>query len=326
MDTLKVAVLIPCLNEENTIGNVVESFKQYMPSSDIYVFDNNSSDKTLEIARLKGAIVKTENKQGKGAVIRRMFSDVEADVYVLVDGDYTYDSSVSLEMVNYLVEHDLDMLIGSRVASTDDVYRRGHRFGNYILTGLVRLFFGSKLTDTLSGYKLFSRRYVKTFPAKSNGFEIETELTVHALEMNLPIDEIPTEYTSRPTDSVSKLSTYKDGIKIFLTIIKLLFAVKPVFSYLFLSLFFLLFSLIVGWVQVLEPWLEFDEITKISSVVLAASLMLVSVLCLFSGIILNSVSRVRKDNFRLSYLSFAHNLNLKKNQSAPFPAKEMNNR
>ena len=302
MQPLNTAILIPCFNEEATIAQVVDAFHTAVPSATIYVYDNNSMDKTVEIAKSHGAIVCKEKRQGKGAVVRRMFADIEADVYVMVDGDHTYDASMAVQAVDHLLDYNLDMLNISRIPVEDGVYRSGHRLGNFLLTGIVKLLFGSNVQDMLSGYRVFSRRFVKTFPARSNGFEIETELTVHSLEMGLPIDEVTAEYRSRPEDSESKLSTYKDGAKILLVILKLLFSVRPIFSFLILALLFLFSSLIVGWVQVLQPLIEYGEITKMPSVILASSLMLLSLLSLVSGVIVSSITKMRRDVFRLAYL------------------------
>ena len=233
-----VAVLIPCYNEAAAIGGVVRDFRAALPNAMIFVYDNNSTDDTSEVARRAGAIVRREPQRGKGNVVRRMFADVEADVFVLVDGDDTYDASCVRVLIDRLLHDSLDMVNAARTAQSDGAYRRGHRFGNLFLTGCVAYVFGSQLSDMLSGYRVFSRRFVKSFPALSAGFEIETELTVHALELRLPIAEVPTRYGERPAGSASKLNTYRDGVRILMTIFKLVKLEKPLqfFGVLFLLL------------------------------------------------------------------------------------------
>src|SRR5215831_17385108 len=217
----RIAVLIPCYNEARAIFKVIEDFRQALPQADLYVYDNNSNDATMAVARAAGAIVRRESRQGKGNVVRRMFSDVDADVYVLVDGDGTYDARSAPEMIRRLIDENLDMVVGCRVESDEAAYRRGHRFGNALLTGCVAHLFGRQFNDILSGYRVFSQRFVRSFPALSSGFEIETEITVHALELRMPIAEIPTPYGARAAGTVSKLNTYKDGYKIIRTIVAL---------------------------------------------------------------------------------------------------------
>ena len=214
MSPLQVAVLIPCYNEAATIGTVVRDFRDALPGAAIHVYDNNSSDDTRAIARAAGAVVRTEKYQGKGNVVRRMFSDIDADVYVMVDGDDTYDAFAAPSLIRHLVDERLDMVNGRRITEEIAAYRAGHRFGNRMLTGLVCGFFGEQFTDILSGFRVFSRRFVKSFPALSQGFEIETELTVHALNLRMPVGEVDIVYRSRPEGSVSKLSTYRDGVRI----------------------------------------------------------------------------------------------------------------
>src|SRR6516164_9464540 len=217
----RVAVLVPCYNEEKAIRQVIEGFRAALPEATIYVYDNNSSDRTIEVARAAGAVVRREVHQGKGHVVRRMFADVEAEVYVLVDGDATYDAPSSRMMVEQLLAENLDMVVGARAERAEKTYRRGHRTGNRLLTGFVARALGRPVGDMLSGFRVFSRRFVKSFPALSRGFEIETEFTVHALELDLPIAEVPTPYYARPEGSQSKLSTWYDGFRILRTIIKL---------------------------------------------------------------------------------------------------------
>src|ERR1700758_5823074 len=219
--SMRIAVLIPCYNEEAAVATVVGDFAKALPLAQIYVYDNNSSDRTVEVARAAGAEVRSERRQGKGNVVRRMFADVDADIYVLVDGDATYDAASAPEMIEALVEAHLDMVVGLRVDQVEAAYRRGHRLGNRMLTRFLSSMFGQQFEDVLSGYRIFSRRFVKSFPVLSDGFEIETELTVHALELALPTAEIETPYFARPEGSFSKLNTYRDGLRILATILKL---------------------------------------------------------------------------------------------------------
>ena len=223
----RIAVLIPCYNEEATISTVVCDFRAALPEATIFVFDNNSRDRTVEIAKGAGAIVRHVPLQGKGNVVRRMFADVDADAYVLVDGDDTYHAASARDMVARLFAENLDMVVSRRVTNETAAYRQGHLLGNWVFTEFVALLFGRAFTDILSGYRVFSRRFVKSFPALATGFEIETELTVHALELRMPIEEIDAPYKSRPAGSASKLNTYRDGIRILWTILKLFRQERP---------------------------------------------------------------------------------------------------
>src|SRR5215213_8384925 len=223
----RIAVLVPCYNEEATIAEVVRAFRAGLPDATVYVYDNNSSDRTVEVARTAGGVVRSETHQGKGYVVRRMFADVDADIYVLADGDATYDAPSARAMIARLIDERLDMVVGARVDRDEAAYRRGHRTGNRLLTGFVRHVFGQSFTDMLSGYRVFSRRFVKSFPVLSGGFEIETELTVHALELELPIGEVKTPYYARLEGSTSKLSTYRDGWRILRTVLKLYRSERP---------------------------------------------------------------------------------------------------
>jgi glycosyltransferase involved in cell wall biosynthesis len=299
-----VSVIIPCHNEEAAIARVVTEFKEYLPKAKIYVYDNQSTDQTQQEAKKSGAIVRYEQKKGKGNVVRRMFSDVDSDIYLLVDGDLTYDASVAPEMINYLVDNGLDMLNISR-KGLEGSYRNGHRFGNYLLTKSAKIIFGTELEDMLSGYRVFSKRFVKTFPSRSNEFEIETELTVHSLEMKLPIGERSAKYVERPEGSVSKLSTYRDGFKILFMINKLFFLVRPVVSFSILSAILFILSIGIGWMQVIEPLIDTGAITKYPSVILSSSLMILSIFLFSVGIVISSVSNARKDQFRFFYLSYS---------------------
>ena len=302
MEYKNVAVLIPCHNEADTISQVVSGFKNTLPNALIYVYDNCSTDDTQSVAKNAGAIVRTESKKGKGNVVRRMFADIEADFYILVDGDLTYDANVAPQMLKCLVEEKIDMLNISRIGDKES-YRAGHVFGNLLLTKTVQFIFGSGLNDMLSGYRVFSRKFVKTFPARSNGFEIETEFTVHSLEMKIPIGEYPAKYIDRPSGSVSKLSTYQDGLKILLMISKLFFLVKPITSFSLISILFAISAFSIGWIQVLKPLLLDGQITKYPSVILSSSLMILSIFFFMIGIVINSISNMRKDQFRSNYLN-----------------------
>ena len=300
----KVAVLIPCYNEEKTISEVVAEYKAALPDSTVYVYDNNSSDNTYNVAKEAGAIVRREEYQGKGNVIRRMFADIEADAYLLVDGDMTYDSSVANLMINKLIDNKLDMVICARSEVSGSAYRLGHKFGNYFFTKTVGKIFGKKISDILTGYKALSRRFVKTFPAHGNGFDIEHEFTVHALEMRLPISEITTEYFPRPDGSESKLSTYKDGIKILFSIFKLTFTEKPLISFSIVSLFLLLIGTTWGWFYVVYPWILTGIIVALPSAILATGLIILSFLIFLTGLIIQATKRHRKESFRYNYLRY----------------------
>ena len=224
---IRIAVLVPCYNEEQTIAAVIEGFRSALPQATVYVYDNNSADRSAEVARAAGAVVRRETHQGKGNVVRRMFSDIDADLYVLVDGDATYDAPSAQAMIAHLLAERLDMVVAVRVEQDEVAYRPGHRTGNRLLTGFVVSVFGETFTDILSGYRVFSRRFVKSFPVLSGGFEIETELTVHALELGLPVSEWKTPYYARPAGSQSKLNTWRDGLRILWTIIRLYRSERP---------------------------------------------------------------------------------------------------
>lgn len=301
MSDRRIAVLVPCYNEAATIGAVVADFRKALPDAVVYVYDNNSSDDTRDIARSAGAIVRTEARQGKGHVVRRMFADVEADVYVLVDGDDTYDAPAAPELVKRLLDDGLDMVTGTRVASSDAAYRTGHRFGNRLLTGLVAFSFGSEVSDMLSGYRVLSRRFVKSFPLLSGGFEIETEMTVHALELGMPQAEVATEYRERPEGSESKLNTYGDGIKILVTIVRMLKEERPLAF--FGSLFALLaFAAIALAIPIVITFIDTGLVPRFPTAILATGMMLLAFLSLACGLILATVTRGRQELKRLRYL------------------------
>jgi len=300
--SLEIAVILPCYNEEAAIGAVVEAFRRELPQARIYVYDNNSKDRTSQVAAAAGAIVRSETLQGKGNVVRRMFADVDADVYLMCDGDITYDAASAPALIAKLVDENLDMVVGCRIDSEAAAYRAGHRFGNALFTGFVANLFGNRFTDILSGYRAFSRRYVKSFPALSNGFEIETELTVHALQLRMPIGELDTPYGARLEGSNSKLSTYRDGFRILMMITKLFKNERPLFF--FTIIFALLAVLALGLsFPVLLTYLETGLVPRLPTAVLAASTMLLGFLALTCGLILDTVTHGRREMKRLAYLT-----------------------
>jgi glycosyltransferase involved in cell wall biosynthesis len=297
-----VAVLVPCYNEEITIGKVVADFRTVLPGATIYVYDNNSRDNTIDVAQRAGAIVRKELRQGKGNVVRRMFADIEADVYVLVDGDDTYDASASELLVKRLVEERLDFINAMRVSTAKDAYRAGHRFGNWLLTGLVRLIFGRQFNDMLSGYKILSRRFVKSFPAMSSGFETETELAVHALELRMPSTEVATVYKERPPGSVSKLRTYSDGAQIMLLIARLMKDERPLHFFGLSGLSLIVVAILLS-IPLLITYLETGLVPRFPTAILSAALVIVGVLSIFAGLILDMTTKTRREMKRLIYLS-----------------------
>jgi glycosyltransferase involved in cell wall biosynthesis len=299
---MRVVVLVPCFNEEAAVADVVTGFRKALPRADIYVYDNNSKDRTAQIARAAGAEVRSEGRQGKGHVVRRMFADIDADVYVLVDGDATYDAPSAPRMIEKLVNERLDMIVGLRVDQDVAAYRRGHRFGNRMLTGFLSSMFGRAFKDILSGYRVFSRRFVKSFPVLSDGFEIETELTVHALELSMPVAEIETPYYARPQGSVSKLNTYRDGIRILGTILKLYRSEKPLRFFTAIGMFLALVSIGLA-IPILITYLEEGIVPRLPTAVLSTGLMIVAVLSLSSGLVLDTVTRGRREMKHLAYLS-----------------------
>ncbi|MGI9202722.1 MAG: glycosyltransferase family 2 protein [Woeseiaceae bacterium] len=301
---LEIAVLVPCYNEEATIAAVVASFREQLPTATVYVYDNNSSDKTMEVAEQSGAVVRREKQQGKGHVVRRMFSDIDASIYVLVDGDDTYESERIQSMLETFMRDHCDMLNGRRVTDIAAAYRFGHQFGNRLLTGIVNWIFGKRCDDILSGYRIFSRRFVKSFPALSTGFEIETELTVHALSLNMPIAEVDTQYKDRPEESVSKLNTYRDGLRILWTILILTKDERPFFFYSILFGLMAVTSLALGLPVALE-FLDTGLVPRFPTAILAASIMVLAFLSLTTGLVLDSVARGRRESKRLHYLSLS---------------------
>ncbi|MBE6455905.1 MAG: glycosyltransferase [Alphaproteobacteria bacterium] len=297
----EIAVLIPCYNEELTIGTVIQDFQKYVPNGKIYVYDNNSTDETKRIAAEHGAIVRSECLQGKGNVVRRMFSDVDADVYVMIDGDATYDVKSVPELIRILLSENLDMVVGARKETEQSCYRSGHRSGNKFLTKTVELFLGQKLTDMLSGLRVFSKRYVKSFPANSAGFEIETELTVYALSRRLPIKEIDTCYYARPEGSFSKLSTYKDGVRILKTIIMLIKEEKPFLFFNLIALFFMLIGIVLI-IPVMIEFINTGMVPRFPTAILSGILMVCSLVSFLIGLVLDSITITRKELSRQNYL------------------------
>jgi len=298
----EIAVILPCYNEEAAIGKTVRDFHAALPDAKIYVYDNNSRDQTAAVAREAGAIVRTELRQGKGNVMRRMFADVEADIYVLADGDDTYDASVAPALIKKLVEEGLDIVTGRRVHTEAAAYRAGHVFGNRMLTGLTAMMFNVKLGDTLSGYRVMSRRFVKSFPFTAEGFGIETELTVHAVRLQMPMAEVDTAYKERPAGSVSKLSTYRDGFKILFTIAQMLREERPLLFFSAIGAVFALIAAILGASIVIE-FVKTGLVPRLPTALLATGLMVIAFLSVMSGLILDTVTRGRWANKRLAYLS-----------------------
>lgn len=297
----KIAVLIPCYNEEKSIANVIADVKKYLPSAEVYVYDNNSTDRTAEIAKKSGAVVKYENHQGKGNVVRRMFADIDADVYVMTDGDETYDLSRCKDLINYLQDNNLDMVVGARKEVENDAYRIGHRSGNFILTKLVQIFFSQKLKDMLSGFRVFSREYVKTFPAQSTGFEIETELTVYTLSSRLPMAEIETDYFSRPSGSYSKLSTYKDGLKILKTIFTLVKEERPLLFFSLIALFAFIFAT-TFFIPIVLEYYQSRQVPHFPTLIVIIGIYIGSFISFLIGIVLDSIANAKRENRRQHYL------------------------
>ena len=301
----RIAVLIPCHNEQSTVATVVSDFRRALPTSDIYVYDNNSTDDTARVAAEAGAIVRSERFAGKGNVVRRMFADVAADIYVLVDGDDTYEANAAPALVQALIEGQLDMVCGIRRSSDANAYRRGHRLGNKLLTGLVQFIFGNGNRDLLTGYRAFSQRFVKSFPGTSRGFEIETELTVHALQMRLPTAEIETEYGSRPENSTSKLNTIRDGILILGMIGLLVKEERPLPFFGTLASLVLLAASAV-FVPVMAEYFQTGLVPRFPTLIVAVGGAVVAALLLTCGLILDTVTRARMESRRLAYLSASH--------------------
>ena len=298
----RIAVLIPGYNEEVAIGDTVRGFAAALPEATIYVYDNNSKDKTIERARQAGAVVRSENLQGKGNVVRRMFADIDADIYLMTDGDTTYDPTAARAMIDMLVDQNLDMVVGKRIHKAKEAYRPGHVLGNRMLTGFLARLFGQRFTDILSGYRAFSRRYAKSFPALSAGFEIETELTVHALTLNLPVAEVETDYFERPAGSESKLNTYRDGVRILRVMLTLFKNERPLAFFSWMTL--LLALLAVGLsIPVFITYFETGLVPRFPTAILSSTMMLLAFLSLAVGLVLDTVTRGRREVKRLMYLA-----------------------
>jgi glycosyltransferase involved in cell wall biosynthesis len=302
-----IAVLIPCCNERQTIAAVIRSFRQALPDAAIYVYDSNSNDGTCHAAREAGAIVRSETMPGKGWVVRRMFADIEADYYVLVDGDDTYDASAAPAMVAEVREKNLAMLVGRRVPGSAGAYRPGHAMGNKLFTASVARLFGRSFTDILSGYRVFSRAFVKSFPVFSGGFEIETELTVHALTLGLPVSELATVYKERPAGSASKLSTYRDGVRILWVILTLFRNEKPLGFFGILGLLCLAVSAILAY-PVIGTFIETGLVPRFPTAILATGLAIYALIMFACGLILDTVTKGRREAKLLAYLSAGRRL------------------
>jgi glycosyltransferase involved in cell wall biosynthesis len=304
MNTSRIAVLIPCYNEALTIGKVIADFRLALPQAAIYVYDNNSADGTRETALAAGAIVRREPVQGKGNVVRRMFRDVEADFYIMVDGDDTYDASIAPNMLRLALDGPYDLVNCVRKDTEQEAYRLGHRFGNQLLTGMVRHIFGDRIQDMLSGYKILSRRFVKSFPALSGGFDTETELTVHALELSMPVAHVEGAYKGRPEGSQSKLNTYRDGIRILWLIAILFKHERPMQLFLLIAALLTLLSIALG-IPIVVHFLNTGLVPRLPTAVLATGLMLLASLSFTTGLILDTVTRGRREGRMLAYLQYA---------------------
>ncbi len=300
----KIAVILPCYNEEAAIGATVAGFRAALPNATVYVYDNNSRDRTREVAAEAGAIVRAERQQGKGHVVRRMFADIDADVYVMADGDLTYDPKAAPAMVNMLLAEQLDMVVGTRRHEEKDAYRGGHVLGNKLFTGLLSGLFGRSFSDIFSGFRVFSRRFVKSFPVLSSGFEIETEMSVHALELRMPVGEVETTYAARPEGSQSKLSTYSDGWRILKTIVTLYRIERPVLFYGSIGALLLALAIMLS-VPLVITYLNTGLVPRFPTAILVTGMSIIAVLCFFAGLILDTVTRGRREVRRLYYLSLA---------------------
>ena len=300
---MNIAVLVPCLNEEAAIGKVVADFRAALPTATVYVYDNNSTDRTAEVALAAGAQVRREYRRGKGNVVRRMFNDIEADVYVMVDGDDTYEAAAAPALVKTLHDEQLDMVVGKRVETHQAAYRAGHRLGNAVLTGLVRKLFGSPIQDMLSGYRVFSRRFAKSFPSSAREFEIETELTVHAGQMRMAIAEVDTRYKERPPGSTSKLRTFRDGWRILVTIVNLMRNERPLLFFGGIAVFLCVLALALGIPLVIE-YERTGLVPRFPTAILCTGLGIVGVISAATGLILDLVAHVRREVKLLSYLQY----------------------
>ena len=299
----RIAVLLPCYNEEAAIAQTIAGFRAALPDATLYVYDNNSRDRTVAIAREAGAVVRCERIQGKGAVVRRMFADIDADIYVMADGDATYDAASALRLVDHLLDEQLDMIVGSRIGEAAAAYRRGHRFGNALLTGMLARLFGRSFTDILSGYRVFSRRFVKSFPSLSAGFEIETEISVHALELKMPCAEIETPYFARPEGSESKLSTYRDGWRILSTIATLYRIERPLWFFGAFAALLMAVAIVLA-IPLGITYAGTGLVPRFPTAIGVTGLTILAALNLFAGLILDTVVRGRREVRRLAYLTY----------------------
>ncbi len=299
---VRIAVLLPCYNEEAAIAATVAGFRAALPGATVYVYDNNSRDRTREVAAEAGAVVRTEGQQGKGHVVRRMFADIDADIYVMADGDLTYDPKAAPAMVDLLIADQLDMVVGTRRHEKKDAYRGGHVLGNKLFTGLLAGLFGRSFSDIFSGYRVFSRRFVKSFPVLSSGFEIETEISVHALELRMPVGEVETVYAARPEGSESKLSTWSDGWRILTTIVTLYRIERPVLFYGSIGALLVALAMVLA-IPLAVTYLDTGLVPRFPTAILVTGMIIVAVLCFFAGLILDTVTRGRREVRRLSYLS-----------------------
>lgn len=311
--SLQIAVLLPCHNEEAAVGATIRAFKAALPKAQIYVYDNNSTDQTAEIAQQEGAIVRHEPYQGKGNVVRRMFADIDADIYVMADGDMTYDPTAAPMLIDRLVVDQLDMVVGARVETAKAAYRRGHRLGNRMFNLLTQKLFGSQFADIFSGYRVFSRRFVKSFPASSAGFEIESELTVHALDLKLRSAEVPLPYRDRPQNSYSKLKTYRDGARILWMLVSMYRMVSPLRFYGIIGAALALVSALLG-APIIQEWLQTGLVQRFPTAILAAAIAQIAVLTLVCGLIIDSVSETRREIKRLRYLDLVAPRNARKSE------------
>lgn len=301
--TPRIAVILPCYNEAGAIVRTVEDFRRALPAAEIYVFDNNSTDGSRELAAGAGAVVRRVAQQGKGHVVRRMFADVDADIYIMADGDATYEAAAAPAMVAAMLEDNLDMVVGCRREEVEAAYRRGHRFGNWALTSLLKRLFGRSFTDILSGYRVFSRRFVKSFPVLSAGFEIETEISVHALELSMPVAEVVTAYGARPEGSVSKLSTYRDGWRILRTIITLYRIERPILFFGIIAALLAATGLVLA-APLILTYIKTGLVPRFPTAILVTGLMILATLSGMCGLILDTVVRGRREVRRLAYLAF----------------------
>jgi glycosyltransferase involved in cell wall biosynthesis len=298
-----VAVLLPCRNEEVAIGDLVRGFRAALPNATVYVYDNNSTDQTAARAREAGAVVRRETMQGKGNVVRRMFADIEADIYVLADGDGTYDPRAAPGMIGRLSDDNLDMVVGARLGAAEgNAFRAGHRAGNRILSGLVAALLPNRLTDMLSGYRVFSRRFVKSFPALSRGFETETELTIHALELRMPIAEMPISYGTRSRGSASKLSTWRDGMRILAAIVFLFKEARPFKFFGAIAALLVVLALILA-EPLVETYIKTGLVPRYPTAILITGIMIVASISFVCGVVLDTVSRGRREAKRMLYLA-----------------------